>query len=115
MSNIPIVKTVFEKNQFINVVDTSFSQLVKQDVGDEEPIFTLDDFFEMYESLFNQIPKEGDTNSHQYILEKEANYLGVQISQDDIQALLEEITNLRQELLDTQIENIDLLKLTKNK
>jgi hypothetical protein len=52
--------------------------------------------------LFYQIPKEGDTNSHRYILEKEANYLGVIVSQDDVQALLDEITSLRQQLLDTQ-------------
>jgi predicted metal-dependent hydrolase len=56
----------------------------------------------LYEDLFYQIPREGDTNSHRYILQKEADYLGVSISQDDIQALLNEITSLRQEVLDSQ-------------
>jgi hypothetical protein len=52
--------------------------------------------------LFDQIPKEGDINSHQYILQKEADYLGVQIDKDDVQSLLDEITSLRQEVLDSQ-------------
>jgi hypothetical protein len=63
---------------------------------------TVDDFFKLYEELFYQIPREGDINSHRYILEKEADYLGVNLNDDDIQALLDEITNLRQEILDTQ-------------
>jgi hypothetical protein len=60
------------------------------------------DFFQLYEDLFDQIPKEGDINSHQYILQKEADYLGVQIDKDDVQSLLDEITSLRQEVLDSQ-------------
>jgi hypothetical protein len=36
-------------------------------------------------------------------LQKEADYLGITINQDDIQALLNEITSLRQQVLDTQI------------
>ena len=102
MSQIPIEKTVFDKNTFIKVVDTQFRQLLTSQAGEEVPTFTIDDFFELYEQLFYQIPKEGDTNSHRYILEKEAEYLGVNINQDDIQALLDEITNLRQQVLDSQ-------------
>jgi hypothetical protein len=52
--------------------------------------------------LFYQIPKEGEVNSHRFILEREAEYLGVIIDQEDIQALLDEITSLRQQVLDTQ-------------
>jgi hypothetical protein len=76
--------------------------LLSSDVSAETPSFTIDDFFQLYEDLFYQIPKEGDSNSHRYILNKEAGYLGVIVSQDDIQALLDEITSLRQQLLDTQ-------------
>lgn len=100
--NIPIEKTVFNKNTFVKVIDTQFSQLLNNQIIEEEPTFTIDDFFELYEQLFYQIPKEGDTNSHRFILEKEAEYLGVIINQDDIQALLDEITSLRQQVLDSQ-------------
>ena len=76
--------------------------MLNQQQAEPTPVFTLDDFFELYDQLFYQIPKEGDTNSHRFILQKEADYLGVIISQDDIQALLDEITVLRQQVLDTQ-------------
>ena len=101
MSQIPIEKQVFDKTTYSKVIDTQFSQLLSN-TESETPIFTIEDFFQLYEQLFYQIPKEGDTNSHQYIIEKEAEYLGIIISQDNIQALLEEITNLRQQVLDTQ-------------
>ena len=87
MSQIPIEKQVFDKNAFGKVIDTQFSQLLNN-VSEETPVFTLEDFFQLYEQLFYQIPKEGDIDSHRFILEKEADYLGVIINQDDIQALL---------------------------
>ena len=102
MSQIPVQKTVFNKDSFGRVINTQFSQLLNQTV-EETNTFTVDDFFQLYEDLFYQIiEKEGDTNSHQYILRKEADYLGVSISQDDIQALLNEITSLRQQVLESQ-------------
>ena len=109
MSQIPIEKQVFDKNAFGRVINTQFSQLLN-DVTEETPEFTIDDFFDLYENLFYQIPKEGDTNSHRYMLERSADYLGVIVNQDDIQALLEEITNLRQQVLDTQTALADISK-----
>ena len=115
MSQIPIEKQVFDKNIFSKVIDTQFHQLLNNQVAEETPTFTIDDFFELYEQLFYQIPKEGDTNSHMYIIQKEADYLGIIINQDDIQALLDEITTLRQQVLDTQTALNDLSTLTKTK
>ena len=112
MSQIPIEKQVFDKNQYGRVINTQFSQLINQQIPEETPTFTLDDFFELYDQLFYQIPKEGDINSHRFILQKEAEYLGVIISQDDIQALLDEITSLRQQLLEAKTIITDY---TKNK
>ena len=110
MSQISVQKTVFNKDTYGRVIDTQFRQLINQDVVDETPSFTIDDFFQLYEDLFYQIPKEGDSNSHQYILQKEEDYLGISISQDDVQALLDEITLLRQQVLETQQTVNDLTK-----
>jgi hypothetical protein len=109
MSQIPVQKTVFNKDTYGRVIDTQFSQLLNQNV-EETDTFTVDDFFQLYDELFYQIPKEGDVNSHQYILQREADYLGVSISQDDIQALLNEITSLRQQVLEAQQTINDLTK-----
>ena len=113
MSQIQIQKTVFTRDSFVKVVDTQFNQLL-QTAEEETPSFTIDDFFELYEQLFYQIPKEGDTNSHQYILQREADYLGISISQDDVQALVNEITTLRQQILDAQTTINELTKATSN-
>jgi hypothetical protein len=107
---INIEKQVFDKDQFGRVIDTRFSQLLNQQQTEENLVFSIEDFFELYESLFYQIPKEGDNESHRYILEKTAEYLGVIVSQDDIQALLDEITNLRQQVLDLQTTLSDISK-----
>jgi hypothetical protein len=113
MNTIPIEKQVFNKSDFSRVIDTNFNQLINNQSVSDNPTFTIDDFFELYEQLFYQIPKEGDTNSHTYIIEKEAEYLGLTINQDDVQALLEEITTLRQQLLDTQTSLDEINKIIK--
>jgi hypothetical protein len=109
MSQIPVQKTVFNKDAYGRVIDTQFHQLITQET-EETLSFTVDDFFILYEQLFYQIPRDGDTNSHQYILQKEADYLGVSINQDDVQALLDEITSLRQQVLDNQTVINELIK-----
>ena len=108
MSQIPVQKTVFSKDSYSRVIDTQFSQLITQE--DETLSFSVDDFFELYDQLFYQSPRDGETNSHQYILQREADYLGISISQEDVQALLDEITSLRQQVLDTQTIINDLTK-----
>ncbi|HEX5186902.1 MAG TPA: hypothetical protein VFV86_08435 [Nitrososphaeraceae archaeon] len=102
MSNqIPITKQSFLKSEFNQVVDTEFRQLINNQPSETQAVLTIDDFFKHYEDLFYEIPKEGEINSHQYILRKTIEHLGVKLADDiDVQALLDEITSLRQELLD---------------
>ena len=113
MSQIPIEKQVFDKNTFGKVVNTQFNQLLNQQGTETTQVTTVDEFFVLYDELFYQIPKEGETNSHRFILQREAEYLGVIIDQTDIQALLDEITSLRQQLLDSQTLLKDLSTTTK--
>ena len=113
MSQIPVQKTVFSKETFNKVVNTQFSQLINQEAGGDELSFSVDDFFELYNQLFYQIPTEGESNSHRYILQREADYLGVSISQEDVQALLDEITTLRQQVLDAQTTINELTRTTR--
>jgi hypothetical protein len=106
---IKLNKSIFTKGDFERIVDISFNQLSK---STPNTTFTLIDFFQLYENLFESIPKEGDIQSHRYILNKTAEYLGANINETtDIQVLLDEITSLRSELLGT---NKTLLDLNKN-
>ena len=110
MSQIPIQQTVYDNNSYNRVINTQFYQLINQSTDEEQLSFTVDNFFELYDQVFYQIPKEGDTNSHQYILQREADYLGISVSQEDVQALLNEITSLRQQVLDAQTTINELTK-----
>ena len=96
---INLNKNVFNKQDFLNTVNTSFTQLVLP-ITLPTPVFTVDDFFVQYENLFFQIPKEGDINSHQYLVERSGGYIEFNRVNEEIQALLEEITQLRQENLE---------------
>jgi hypothetical protein len=100
MTQISLDKDIFNKGDFEKLVDKKFKQLINNQNNLEEE-FTIDEFFQLYEELFFQIPREGDINSHRYILNKEAEYLGVTINDGlDVQALLQEITSLRNDLLE---------------
>ena len=66
MTNIKVDKTILGKNK--SVLNTDFSFFLKDTIV---PEFTLEDFFQLYEELFYQIPKEGEVESHRYILTKE--------------------------------------------
>jgi hypothetical protein len=109
MTQISFNKNIFEKDSFGKIVDTRFKQLIV--APSVQGDITLADFFQMYEDLFYQIPKEGDVESHNYILNKTAEYLGVNINENnDVQSLLNEITSLRNELLDANKTLLDLNK-----
>lgn len=100
MTQISLNKDIFNKGDFEKLVDKKFKQLINNQNNLEEE-FTIDEFFQLYEELFIQIPREGDINSHRYILNKEAEYLGATINDGlDVQALLQEITSLRNDLLE---------------
>lgn len=95
-------KTVFSKSVYDKTINTSFTQLtpiVEANASTLPDLPTIDEFFEYYQNLFFDIPKLGATNSHEYLVKTSGEYVGDQLINDEIQALLEEITDLRQELL----------------
>lgn len=107
MANIKLNRTVFDKRKFNQSVDTEFSQLVKPDQVSTPPP-TVDEFFEMYTDLFYEIPKEGETNSHTFLIKESGEYVDFDKINDDIQVLLEEITSLRTELIEKDQTNLEL-------
>jgi len=105
-------RDVFNKTAFNNTVNTSFTQL------DQAPpdlsffdsnLATVNDFFNIYQNLFYQIPKFGPINSHEYLVVESTAYSNVIENQEQIDALLEEITDLRAENLQLQLDINELL------
>ena len=91
---INLTKTVYNKSQYTKVIDTQFTQLVSPEEGatGEDTLPTVDEFFTFYEQLFFDIPKFGETNSHEYLIKTSQAYIGNTGLQDDtIQALIDEV------------------------
>jgi hypothetical protein len=111
-----LTKQVYDKNQYQKVIDTSFTQLVPPiTVDDSSTLPTVDQFFEYYNQLFFDIPKFGETNSHEYLIKTSQEYIGISnVMNDEIQALIAEITELRQENLDLQQQLLTIVQNTNN-
>jgi hypothetical protein len=102
---INLNKQVFSKSQYERVIDTSFNQLVEPTpvAPASIPSISVAEFFNNYQDIFFQIPKFGEVNSHEYLIKTSQAYIGEnQADNDTIQALVDEITQLRQENLDLQ-------------
>ena len=109
MANISLNKETYNKSQFQRVVDTNFTQLVNTTptgstiLSFEDINQKITEFFNSYNSLFYDIPKFGDTNSHEYLVKTSGEYIGTISTPDDtIQALIEEINQLREENITLQ-------------
>jgi hypothetical protein len=96
-NDIQIVKTVFNTVEFKKVVDTSFSTFV-QPVPSEDSD-TPDELFRLYEKLYYTIDVTGPVNSHEYLIQKSSELVNFDTITEDIQPLLDEIAQLRQENL----------------
>lgn len=110
MDKINLNKTVYEKRQYSNTINTSFTQLVPPppvtaSISTQEKI---DAFFNQYQELFYDIPKEGEINSHIYLIKQSSDYVDNLVIDEDVQALLDEIASLREENLELQQQIIDL-------
>jgi hypothetical protein len=104
-TKVNLNKNVFEKNQYQKVIDTSFTQLVQPVItgSTPPPSISVPEFFNTYQQIFFEIPKFGDTNSHEYLIKTSQEYAGEFNNNEDlIQALIEEVTELRQENLELQ-------------
>jgi hypothetical protein len=102
-------KNVFDKNTYSKVINTSFTQLGVTPISEQinnQP--TVDEFFDMYNDLFYDIPEKGEIDSHEFLIKKSSEYIGFEANQEEIEALQNEIAQLRIELLNIQKQNIDL-------
>ena len=103
MEIISLNKIEYNKNQYQKVIDTSFTQLINtsQSTSVTQSV-SVDQFFQYYQDLFYQIPKLGDINSHSYLVKTSGEYIGTTQVNDVVQALIEEINQLRQDNLTLQ-------------
>lgn len=110
---LDFIKEIRGTNSYANAIESEFTELVTPTVTVEEETITVAQFFDLYETLFFDIPPNGEINSHSYLVARSTEYLGGDIVDPEKIALIEEINSLRQQLLDinTTIFNVD--KITK--
>jgi len=106
MANIRVKKTVYKKNEFEKVVDTSFSTYT--DEVEEQDNDTVEELFSLYNKLFYDIPTEGTNNSHTFILQESSKLVEFTKDTEEIQPLLDEIATLREQLLISNQANQDI-------
>lgn len=97
-----IVRKVFGKNTYQNVINTSFSQLIlAAPAVSEQPVLGVTEFFQSYNNLFFDIPSSGSYSgslglSHLDLVNRSSDYIGISIH------------DMQQEIMDLRSENVGL-------
>lgn len=94
----------YDRSELSKTIDTQFSEFITPATTSPAAIIlpTVPEFFQYYQDLFFQIPKTGETNSHEYLVKTSGEYIGGAQVNEDILALQKEITQLRQDNLELQ-------------
>ena len=106
---VDLIKDIFDKNGYKKTIDTSFKELGVSSISDDlDKEVSVEEFFKIYNELFYEIPQEGDTNSHEYLVKTFGAYINFEENLEEIEALREEIAQLRTDLLEEQVKNSKL-------
>ena len=106
---IGLTRTLFNRDKFNETINTSFDQLEST----PDPSYfdinlaTLDDFWQLYDKFFFDIPKLGDYASHEYLAKTSGEYANYDQINSEIQALLDEIAALREQNLALLTDALD--------
>jgi hypothetical protein len=107
---IDLIKKVYSKSEYPRIIDTKFNQLGVMSVNEQlATTITVNQFFEYYNELFYEIPAFGATNSHEYLVITSGDYINFEGDNAEIQALQNEIAQLRKDLLQAQIDKAEAL------
>ena len=113
-NRIDLDKKVYSKTEYPKVIDVNFNQLGVSSINNQiEETFTVTDFFNQYDALFYDIPALGDSNSHEYLITTSTEYIGFESNQAELKALQNEITQLRKDLLQSQLNLVEATTGTK--
>lgn len=101
-TKVQVRKTVYDNTGLSKIVDREFRAFA--DPTDIQDTDTIQELFRLYDKLFLDIPVEGETDSHNYLVQRSSELLNVDLDNQAIQPLLDEIAELRQELLEANQE-----------
>jgi hypothetical protein len=111
---IDLIKQVYSKTEYPKIIDTNFNQLGAISVNQQiTATTTVNQFFQYYNELFYEIPAFGDLNSHEYLVKTSGEYINYDQDSALITALQNEISQLRRDLLASQINLAETISGTK--
>lgn len=105
-NKIQINKTVYNKQEYDKIIDRTFKTFGVEEIQPTE--ITIPEFFQAYEDLYYEIPIQGEEQTHEYLIKKSSELIEFEKDTLDIQPLLDEIAELRQQILDNNTELIQL-------
>jgi hypothetical protein len=103
---IEIEKRVIKKEDSNALIDKEITFYVDQQT--ESNSTTVEEFFQLYDKLYFEIPIEGDTNSHEYLVKTSSELYKLEEDISNLQPLLDEIAQLRTRLLEANNTILDL-------
>ena len=106
MAKQRISKTVFDKENFDKVIDRSFKEYLQPAAEEDE--MSVEEFFVEYDRLFYDIPPEGEVDSHRFLITRSSQLVDFEKDTEDIQPLLDEIAQLRNQNLEQAGQIIEL-------
>jgi hypothetical protein len=104
---ITLKRGVLNAEKLTKSISTQFTTFVEP-VPEQDPD-TIQELFRLYDKLYLEIPAEGETNSHEYLVKKSSEIYKSEELAQEIQPLLDEIAQLRTRILELQQENIDTI------
>ena len=111
---IDLIKKVYSKSEYPRIIDTNFNELGAISVNQQiTATLSVNEFFDYYNQLFYEIPAFGEINSHQYLVLTSGEYINYDQDSAIITALQNEITQLRRDLLASQIDLAQTISGTK--
>ena len=106
---IKLNKVVFDKTEYSNIIDTTFSELGATTIQEEiDALPNTEEFFSLYNQLFYEIPEFGELNSHEYLIQQSSEYINFDANREIVNELQKEISQLREELLTSQRQAVEL-------
>lgn len=105
-NNVEIKKTVLSTGQFNRVVDRNFTTFVQP--TEDTDTDSINELFRLYDKFYFEIDLRGETNSHEYLIRKSSELVQLEQTSEDIQPLLDEIAQLREQNLQLNEQLINL-------
>lgn len=105
---VNLQKNVPNKENLDKLIDRGFKFFINSTPPEQDVDSTVESFFQMYEDIYFQIPIEGERSSHEYLVKKSSELYKLDQDITNLQPLLDEIGDLRVQLLEANNRIFDL-------